>query len=59
MMRKRGEEGGNMVDALRVCDVSFVVKCQGCALGVCDVSLVVKCRGCALGVGDVSSIGKC
>jgi hypothetical protein len=59
MMRKRGKGGGKMIEALRVSDMSLVVKCRGCTLGVSDVSLVDKCRGCTLGVGDVSSVAKC
>jgi hypothetical protein len=59
-MRKRGEGGGEMVDALGVSDVSSVVKCRGCVLEVDDgVSSIGKCRGCTLGVGNGSSVNKC
>jgi hypothetical protein len=58
-MRKRGGGGGEMVDALRVCDVSSVIKCRGCTLGVGDVSSVDKCRGFTLEVGDGNLVGIC
>jgi hypothetical protein len=46
MMRKRGEGGGEMANALGVTDVSSIIKCRWCTLGVGDVSSVSKCRGC-------------